>query len=353
MAVAKIKSQYFNLIQSLNNCIVKFKMYYSRYEANKSRRKVIERKGKKVVNRQVKRSIKQYSKKRFGTRAYWPYLALYTESRGQFVEGWLPHDYFRYVLVPQISSASEVGISEYKTYDYQIFGDFALKPLFVFISGMFLTAEFDSVEEEQVKKTLLEYDATIVVKEDRGIQGSQVLIIHSSEFKTETLMPGRGYVIQPYVKQYKVLNDLYSDSVNTLRVTTFIQKDGTVLVKYVVLRFGIDGIKVDNISAGGYFLYFDADGNPSKSAYDKMGLSVGERHKNSGYLFADLKLPMFQEAVNACKSAHKKYPYDRMVGWDVCINDSGKPILLEWNTNPGFALFESVVGPLFPDDDII
>ena len=353
MKGARFKSTYFNLLQSLNNCLVVFKMVYSRYEANKARKQVIERKGEKVVNRRIKRSIKEYSKKRFGTKAYWPYLAQYTEIRGQFIEGWLPHDYFRYVLAPQISSASEVGISEYKTFDYQIFGDFALKPLFVFISGMFLNADFKLVEVEQVKKTLQEYDATIVVKEDRGIQGSQVLIIHSSEFKTETLKRGRGYVIQPYVNQYKVTSDLYPDSVNTLRVATFIQNDGSVLVKYAILRFGVDGLKVDNISAGGHFIYFDADGKPSKSAYDAMGIDVGERHKNTGYLFADLKLPMFQEVLTACKSAHRKYPYDRMVGWDVCISDSGKPLLLEWNENPGFGLFESVMGPLFPDYDIV
>jgi hypothetical protein len=353
MAVARIKSRYFNLIQSLNNCIVKFKMLYSRFEANKSRREVIKRKGKKVVNRQIMRSIKKYSKKRFGTRVYWPYLALYTEIRGQFMEGWLPDDYFRYILVPQISSAAAVGISEYKTFDYQIFGDFALKPLFVFISGMFLNAEFDAVAEEKVKKTLQEYDDTIVVKEDRGIQGAQVLIIHSSEFKTETLLPGRSYVIQPYVKQHKAMSDLYSDSVNTLRVATFIANDGSVLVKFVILRFGIDGSKVDNISAGGQYIYFDAEGKPSKSAYSKMGFDVGERHKNSGYRFADLKIPMFQEVLKACISAHKKYPYDRLVGWDVCISESGKPLLLEWNTNPGFRTFESVFGPFFPDDDIV
>ena len=146
---------------------------------------------------------------------------------------------------------------------------------------------------------------------------------------------------------------MYPDSVNTLRVTTFIKNDGSVVVKFVALRFGVDGSKVDNLSSGGQFIYFDADGKPSNRAYDDLGIEIGDRHKNSGYLFSDLKIPMFQEVLEACIRAHRKYPYDRLVGWDVCINETGKPILLEWNTNPGFRIFECVFGPFFPDDDII
>jgi hypothetical protein len=354
MKKEKIGDLYFKLIQLSNKCFVRIKIAYSRYEARKFRKEVISKKGKKVVNRQIKRSIKQYAKKRFGSKSYWPYLALYTEIRGRFIEGWLPHDYFRYVLMPQITTGLSFEMSKYKTFDYQIFDDFALKPLFVYISGMFLNADFDLFEEEQILRILYEYDATIVIKEDEGLQGLQVRMIHSSEFKTDTLIPSKSYVIQPYVKQYKPISDLYADSVNTFRITTFIRNDGSVEVKFVVLRFGVDGSKVDNLSIGGQYIYFDLDGKPSNNAYDIKGNDMGERHKNSGYRFADLKIPMFQELLKACISAHRKYPYVRLVSWDVCIDDSGKPVLLEWNAgNIGFSMFEYVFGPIFPEDDIV
>lgn len=354
MRGVKTKSRYFKLLQSFEQCVVKLKMTYLRIDAHRLRREVIKKKGKKVINRQIKRSIKEYAKRRFGNKAYWPYLALYTEIRGEFMEGWLPHDYVHYVLLPQINPKSACEISDYKTFDYRIFGDFALKPLFVFISGMFLNAEFDAVEEEKVLETFREYDATIVVKEDKGLQGMQVRMIHSPEFKTEILHPERSYIIQPYVKQYKPLHDLYPGSVNTLRVTTFIKKDGSVVVKFVVLRFGTDGSKVDNVSAGGQYIYFDADGKPSNRAYDELGFDMGDRHKNTGYLFADLKIPVYQEVLMACINAHKKYPYVRLVGWDVCIDDTGKPVLLEWNSgNPAIMMFEYVCGPFFPEEEII
>jgi Sugar-transfer associated ATP-grasp len=354
MRGAKTKSRYFDFLQFLNSSLIKLKMVYLRIDAHRLRKIVIKKKGKKVVDRQTRRSIKQYAGKRFGNKAYWPYLALYTEIRGEFIEGWLPHDYVHYVLLPRINPVSACEISEYKTFDYQIFGDFALKPLFVYISGMFLNADFEAIEEEQVIKTLEEHDATIVIKEDKGMQGMQVRMIHSTEFSSEFLNSQRSYIIQPYVKQYKAIDELYSGSVNTLRVTTFIKEDGSVEVKFVVLRFGTDGSEVDNISAGGQYIYFDTDGKPSKNAYDELGFDMGERHKNSGFVFADLKIPVYKDVLRACLSAHKKFPYVRLIGWDVCINESGKPLLLEWNTaNPAFMMFEYTFGPFFPDGDLV
>lgn len=352
MGRAQFENRYFRFLNSWKHWIVKLSITYSRFLAHQSRRKIIKKKGGRVVNRQIKKSIKEYAKRQFGKKSYWPYLALYTEIRGQFIQGWLPFDYYRYILLPRINPRSYCELSEHKTFDHRIFGDFALKPLLVYISGMFLNSDFEVVARDQVKKILFEYNDTIVVKEEIGTQGKQVQVIHSSEFKTENLKIGRNYIIQPYVKQYKPIHNLYSESVNTLRVTTFLKKDGSVDIKFVILRFGSDGSKVDNISVGGQYIYFDSDGKPSKNAFDNMGFNMGERHKNSGYLFADLELPMYQEVMNACIAAHKKYPYVRLVGWDVCITDTGEPKLIEWNTSPGIHRFESRFGPFFTDDDL-
>lgn len=40
-------------------------------------------------------------------------------------------------------------------------------------------------------------------------------------------------------------------------------------------------------------------------------------------------------------------PFQSIIGWDVCIDDSGEPLLLEWNTNP--ELSQTAVGPAFGD----
>ncbi len=352
--IKTIADKYFRFVIVLKKLIKIFSIKNSRILAHKYRKQVIRKNKRKVVNQYVKRIIKEYSKHRFGKKTYWPYLALYTEIRGEFIKGWLPYDYFRYILLPRMNPPEFCYISEQKTFDHRLFGDFAIKPLFVFISGMFLDADFKFIDENKVKKCLSDYDNTIVIKEETGTKGKQVTIIHSSEFILDKLNRKINYIIQPYIKQYKVLEDLHPGSLNTFRVTTFLKTEGSVDIKFVVLRFGVDDSKVDNISSGGQYIYFDISGKPTECAYDIKGFKTGNRHKNTGYVFSKINIPMFQEMLEKCKDAHKKYPYVRLVGWDVCITEQGEPKLVEWNAdNPGFWFWEVIYGPFWANDDQI
>jgi hypothetical protein len=310
--------------------------------------------GRKVLNRKIKRDIKEYARRRFGRRSYWPYLALYTEIRGEFIEGWIPYDYYRFTLVPKLNP-EPAALFDSKIYDYRLFGDFAVKPLFLYISGKYYDADLVFLSPDQVMSQLSEYDGEIVIKEEGGWGGLQVRILPASEFSLDLMQNEKNYVIQPYVRQHKILSDLYPHSVNTFRVNTFLKKDGSAVVKYLWLRFGGDGGNVDNITSGGDFLYFYLDGTPEEVNYeDGIGTVIGDRHKNTGYRFADLKIPMFHEMLEACRIAHQKFPYIRLIAWDVCIDHMGKPKLIEWNTNnPDFFEKEALFGPFWTDDEEI
>ena len=352
MASTKFENRYFRFVASLKRFVDRLTVTYSRMLAHRGRRQVVKHRGGSVISRQVKKEIKAYARERYGSKAYWPYLAYYTELRGEFKRGWLPYDYYRYKILPRINPQHACEISENKTYDHRIFGDFAIRPLFVFISGMFYDAEFKLLEEARIKEILAEYKDTIVVKEERGTHGLQVKVMDASEFAPDMLRKDLNYVIQPYVKQHESLSELYPHSVNTFRVTTYLRPDGTIIVKAVILRFGIDGSKLDNLSSGGQFIYFDEAGNPSRHAYNLMGLVQGEKHVNTGFAFADLKVPMFQEIKEQCVTAHQLYPYVRIIGWDVCVDEHGEPKLLEWNAdNPGFHPDDAIFGPLWAEGD--
>jgi len=343
--------KYARSLKLVEGIVLKLKMYNTRTNAHRARKEFVEHSGKSVLSGKIKRSIKKYARKRFGSAAYWPFLALYTEVRGEFIEGWIPFDYFLHVLEPKLNPPVYRELGNQKTFDYRRFGDFAIKPLFLSISGLYYTSELEIVEEGRLEEFLLEYDDHVVVKQAFGGGGKQVRFLQSSEFKPEMLEPGENYVIQPRIKQYKTLNDLYPDSVNTFRVTTFLKKDGTVSIVYVILRFGVDGSKVDNLSSGGQCIEIDPEGRPAKMSYDDYGNPGGEVHKNTGYRFADLEIPMFPEIIQKCKSAHLYYPFVRLIGWDVCIDESGVPRLIEWNTDrPTFDMEDALFGPFFPDD---
>lgn len=343
--------KYARSLRFVEGIVLKLKMYNTRRDAHRARKLFVQQSGKSVLNAKIKRSIKKYSRKRYGSASHWPFLALYTEVRGEFIEGWIPFDHFLYVLEPKLNPPVYRELGNQKTFDYRRFGDFAIKPLFFFISGLFYTPDFDIIEEKELKKMLSSHDDHIVVKQAFGGGGKQVRFMHSSEFKPELLEQSENYVIQPRIQQYKTLSDLYPDSVNTFRVTTFIRKDGSVKIVYVILRFGVDGSKVDNLSSGGQCIEIDPEGRPAKIAYDDYGNVGGEVHKNTGYRFADLEIPMFPEIIAKCKSAHRHYPFVRLIGWDVCVDESGVPRLIEWNTDrPTFDMEDALFGPFFPDD---
>src|SRR5699024_5915173 len=99
---------------------IRFKM--SRDRAHYIRKKVISIHGKKIVNKKEKSVIKEYCKKTFESKAYWPWLALYTELRGEFKEGWIPHDYYRFIILPKMNPEKYMRFSEAKAMDHIIFG---------------------------------------------------------------------------------------------------------------------------------------------------------------------------------------------------------------------------------------
>lgn len=348
----KFEDRYFWCEDSVKKLIVKLSIVYSRIRAHKRRKCIIKHYGRSVINRKLKRFIKRYARQKFGKKTYWPYLALYTEMRREFVEGWLPHDYYRYVLFPKMNPLRFRYLSDTKTYDYQLFGEFAIKPLFIYISGIFYNTDFEVIDKNQLNAFLSEYNDTLVIKEEFGTKGKQIKFIHSSEFVPDSLNKNINYVIQPYVKQYKVLKDLYPDSLNSFRVTTYLKDNGEVDLIFVILRFGVDGVQVDNLSIGGHYIYFDPSGKPSDTSYygDLWCYKGEKKHKNTGFMFSEIKIPMYDRMLEECKKAHKKYPYLRLIGWDVCINDAGDPKLIEWNAiNPGFWPFEGVFGPLWKE----
>jgi hypothetical protein len=253
---------------------------------------------------------------------------------------------------PKINPRLYGNVSGIKTYDHRLFGDFGVWPLLLVIRDLFYDGDLNLLDETQRKRILSDHDGDMVIKEEFGFGGKQVRVMHSSEFTPEVLKKGINYVIQPYIKQHKILSDLYPHSVNTFRVATLLRKDGSVDIKFVMLRFGVDGKRVDNMSSGGQCILIDPEGKPGSMAYDNLGLAAGEVHQNTGFRFSDLKIPMFHEIVEKCRNAHLAFPYVGVVGWDVCVDEQGRPKLLEWNAyNSLYAWVDALYGPFMADDD--
>ena len=97
----------------------------------------------------------------------------------------------------------------------------------------------------------------------------------------------KDYVVQEVVKQHEKMNSLYADSINTIRIESFIWKNEVIILSCAV-RMGANGSKVDNLSDGGG-MSCGVDlmtGQLSSKAYDYYHLNVTYDKHPQGCAFA-------------------------------------------------------------------
>jgi len=143
-----------------------------------------------------------------------------------------------------------------------------------------------------------------------------------------------GYVLESLIEQHPVLRGIYSHSVNTLRIITYLTKDGHPKIFRTRMRLGRKGNLVDNVSQGGISASIDKE--TGKILY---GLTVtsGEDslftdHPDTGVRFTGVEIPFWNEILDLCRKAAKAIPLQRFVGWDIAVGKSG-PMLIEGNSS--------------------
>lgn len=142
------------------------------------------------------------------------------------------------------------------------------------------------------------------------------------------------YLYQKTVKQHPELDKLSSSSLNTIRIDTFIDKDGHIDVLSAYIRMSIADMHVDNISHGGCYVGVDIEtGKLKKYAYstiDILGVTVLTEHPKTGTVFEGFTIPRFDEVKELVIRAASYMPGLRLTGWDVAVTEAG-PLLIEGN----------------------
>lgn len=153
----------------------------------------------------------------------------------------------------------------------------------------------------------------------------------------------KNFLIQDIIKQHDAMNALNPDSINTLRIVTY-RKEMEIYVLYAAIRIGRKGQQIDNESAGGMSTKINKDGKLCKYAFGAPGQDYIEV-TDSGVMLEGYLIPSFEKAIDLVKDYHLLLPFQNLIGWDICIDQVGDPVLLEWNTTP--ELSQSAVGPAF------
>lgn len=136
------------------------------------------------------------------------------------------------------------------------------------------------------------------------------------------------YIMQEQIKNHHLLSEVYPNSLNTLRLHTVLNRDGSVDFFSAVQRFGAHGSIVDNGCYGGMFVGVNDKGvlndfgcHEPHTKYKR--LVIKESHPDTGKTFAGLQLPYWNKILETAKTFHKFMYGIPSIGWDIAITEDG------------------------------
>jgi hypothetical protein len=183
-----------------------------------------------------------------------------------------------------------------------------------------------------IKKTYWSYGGDNIFKitaNDLTANPSLIEEIYKEVIKT-------GYLFQDTVKQHESLNALNPSCLNTMRIDTFLDKDGNSEIISAYFKTNIKNSYIDNETNGGCEIPIDlATGKLQKYGHLTLkynGLNILTRHPVTNVVFENFQIPYFTEAQELVLKVASYVPNLRLMGWDVAIAEDG-PVLIEGNSD--------------------
>lgn len=277
--------------------------------------------------------------------------SFYLSKTGKFDVRYMPVDIYYSFIDPYYNNWKIAPVIDNKCLYYQLFKD-AKQPEGVFfrMNNIWTDANKHLVSEEEILRKIWK----LVMKQANESEGGHgVFFIHGADmdeqFKRAAASIKKDIVVQASIKQNAALSAVNPTSINTIRVMTLLRQDG-VRICSAILRMGVNGSRVDNISQGGICCGVDADGRLKPVAYNYKGESF-DIHPTTGVHFSDVVIPNFDKIIQMVTETHPYIPDFRLVSWDVAMDEDGIPMLVEANLCYGeLNLHQLCNGPIFGDN---
>lgn len=144
---------------------------------------------------------------------------------------------------------------------------------------------------------------------------------------------GKNFTIQERLVCHESIRKIYDGSVNMFRIMTYRWKN-QIIVAPIIMRIGRGGSYLDNAHAGGMFIALSDDGTLHKTAFTEFKEEFVE-HPDSKLKFEGYRIPLLPNVVDAVKRMHYSLPAIGVINWDMTLDESGQPVLIEANVNGG------------------
>ncbi len=273
---------------------------------------------------------------------------LYSFKDGEYDPRYIPEDIYWQKIYPALNETSFRHAYTDKCIYKKLF-PYLKQPRTILknSNGCFFDGSGNIVSFEQAQ-SLLKSERSFVIKpavySGEGIDIFFYDATKNEEINFKELLKSyhKNFIVQEVAKQHEVLASIHPDSLNTLRVISFLFQ-GDVHISSSILRMGVGGCRLDNVSTGGLACPVLPDGSLEKKAMNLH--SEWQTHHPGGTIFADVKIPSYDKVLSAIKRAHQDVPHFRIIGWDFSIDENGEPIFIEYNGAPG--MNQVSCGPIF------
>ena len=193
----------------------------------------------------------------------------------------------------------------------------------------------DLSKGKNLKMMLSNASGKIVLKSSDGKCGQQVEIRNTSDFSEDGLieyMKDKGYeLVEEFVNQHSLLNQLSPSAVNTVRIITQLNEKDEVDILGCRLRISVN-TPVDNMAAGNLAAVINEESGEVTGAavYSDINKADVDYHPITNTKITGFKVPFWGEILTLAKEAALLHPQNRSIGWDIVVTEKG-PGLIEGN----------------------
>lgn len=235
-----------------------------------------------------------------------------------------------------------------KTYDITDIDTFDSKAKFYRTFADYLGRNTLIVEDSTPESfsAFFEQNPIIIAKPDGGWSGKGIKKYALGDYPTpeargalfQSMVDDGIGVVDEWIEQHPDLDKLNPDTVNSLRMCTFVDGDHADML-YAVIKMGTRGHFVDNLYSGGVHCPIDPDTGQIFYAGRDSEREFHDESPATGVPLVGFQIPYFAEAVAYVKELAMIVPGIRFVGWDIAITPNG-PVVIEGNTYPSSAFWQ-------------
>lgn len=296
----------------------------------------------------LRRNIDDYAIEAFGSKAYAPWLYVYTAIRQKFYEGWIPVNYYDLIIRPR-KDGRYGDISALRTMTNRILNTHAIPDVAYIIDGSLYSRDYKPLNQYDLYDTIFKDTDVVFYKQDDTCAGRGIEKLVRDNFKLSDILCKPDGCFQSRIIPHDFFKEINDCSTTTIRIHTVRDRDGMVTTRAGYLRAGrgtdsyvkdLTAVKVPiDVNTGMLHEY----GYMPDWTYTL-------KHPETGYVFKNKVIPLFSSAKELCMSLHKSFPHFELIGWDFCINEKNEVQLMEWNANGvDISITEATTGPHYSD----